>query len=334
MRFNNKFLRCKKGLESVTSIFLLLLMFTILTGLVVAYFNYNISVQDQMDIELERSKERIVLSKLRVDDQFRISNVVVNNTGTVEVEIRAIYEVVDGETILLFDPADYADSVIGISEALVIDFPAEPEVWFNPQAKLVVATERGIKSMEYEPILLYGQTTPPSEYDPTKLYVGPLMLKFDDFWYQKVTNNGDPNPKDPEWYPGWLVPKGSKNVAWNISVMNIDSRNITINRFASFTTVPNDSPSDVRTWFLEPAEQTTNTQFLEVNVTNTITFIWSSPKSLPGANEPDRAQSSYDTECTCMVFLTLFGVFHELDGTTTAYAQTIPFEAAVTVVAK
>lgn len=320
----NRLRKSRKGIETITAVLMLLLMFTAMIMVLAAFFNYNLSAKEQMDIEHERSREKIELTALEVDEQFNILNVVINNTGTIEVRIRALYEIVNGETKFLFDPSNYADTQIAPTASLVINFTGDiSEIPFDPDAKIVAATERGTKTLDYVPTLLYGPVQPPSEYDPTKLYIGPLMLKFDDFSYHKTNGDGILDPND-DWHPGWIVPKRPQYYAWKISVMNIDDRDITINRFASFNLVPTESPSTTLSWYLEPTDYTTGTQFLKVNQTESVTYIWNGP--LSGA-----AQKMNLPECTCMVFLTFFGVFHEADGTETPYAQTIPFEASVTV---
>jgi hypothetical protein len=319
--------KARKGIATITAIFMLLLMFTALTGLLVAFFSYNLSAKEQMDIEHERCREKIELTALEVDEQFNISNVVINNTGTIEVRIRALYEIVNGETKFLFDPSNYADTQIAPTSSLVIYFPGGiPEIPFDPDAKIVAATERGTKTLDYVPTLLYGPVEPPSEYDPTKLYIGPLMLKFDDFSYHKTDGHGNLDPNE-SWQPGWIVPpsKGNTGYAWKISVMNIDNRNITIYRFASFNLIPTEAPSSTASWYLNPAEPNADKQFIEINQTESVMYIWTLPLS------GDARKLTFPSGTTCMVFLTFFGVFHEIDGTETPYAQTIPFEAAVTV---
>jgi hypothetical protein len=109
--------------------------------------------------------------------------------------------------------------------------------------------------------------------------------------------------------------------------MNVDDRNITINRFSSFVAVPNDSPSSQTPWYLEPPNESEYTQFLPINQTCHIVYLWSTPKISTG----NQAQKLTYPETTCMVFLTFYGVFHENDGSTIPYAQTIPFEAAITI---
>ncbi len=304
---------------------MLLIMFGAIIAIFLAFFNYNISANEQMNIEHERSQEKIEITQLDVNDEFQITSLRINNTGTIEVRIRALYQITSGETRLIFDPASYADTHIAPTASLLIYIPQNiPQITFDPEAKIIAATERGTKTLDYVPTLLYGPIEPPSEYDPTKLYIGPLMLKFDDFNWHKVDSNGNLDPADT-WHPGWVVPKGqgSLRYAWKISVMNIDQRNITLNMFSSFNLSPVESPS-ILSWYINPTNQITNTQFLPVNQTQSVTFIWDGPIS-------GSAQKMFTNEGTCMVFLTFFGIFHEADGTETPYAQTIPFEASVTI---
>ena len=101
----SKFGGARKGISTVAGIFMLLLMFTAMMGLIVAFVNYNLSAKEQMEIDLERSQERIELS-VGVNDG-NITSVVINNTGSIEVRIRALYKIVNGETTLLFDPSNY-----------------------------------------------------------------------------------------------------------------------------------------------------------------------------------------------------------------------------------
>ena len=302
---------------------MLLLMFTAMIGLIVAFFNYNLSAKEQMNIDHERAQEKIELTGLGVNDVFEITSVVINNTGTIDVRIRALYEIIDGETKLLFDPSTYWETQITPTSSLVIYMPGGlPPIQFDPQAKIVAATERGTKTLDSVPYLFYGPIEQPSEYDPTKLYIGPLMLKFDDFFHHKTDGNGILDSGDT-WRPGWVVDEKGY-LAWKITIMNIDNRNITINRFASFNLVPTESPSNTLSWYLEPTDEIMATQFLEINQTVSIIYKWTNPLS-------GTATKLTFPECTCMVFLTFFGVFEEADGTETPYAQTIPFEASVTV---
>jgi hypothetical protein len=315
----------RTGISTIAAMFMLLLMFTAFTGILVAFLNYNLSAKEQMDIELERSKEKIVLTRIELDNESNISNVVINNTGSIEVRIRALYEIANGETKLLFDPSNYNETHIGPTESLIIDIPDDiPEIQFDNQTKIVAATERGTKTLDSLPELVYGPVEPPSDYDPTKLYVGPLMLKFDDFFYH--TTLGDGTLDGSGWKPGWIVDeKLPVKLAWKITVMNIDNRNLTITRFSSFNIVSTNSPN-VRSWYVNSTDHINREQFLQINQTESITYIWDGPFS----DVPQTVSSTYKGS-TCMVFLTFFGFFHETDETKTPYAQTIPFEASITV---
>jgi hypothetical protein len=302
---------------------MLLIMFGTLIVVTVAFFNYNLSANEQMTIEHERSQEKIELAQLNIDNELVITSLTINNTGNINVRIRALYQITSEETKFLFDPSNYGESIIAPTQSLKIYIPGDiPEITFDPEAKLVAATERGTKTLDYVPTLIYGPVEPPSQYDPTKLYIGPLMLKFDDFAYHKVKKDGSLDPTE-SWQPGWVVDEKG-DCAWRITIMNIDERNITINRFTSFNLVPTEAPSTVTSWYFESTNPVTRTQLLQVNQTESVTFIWTTPFS----QSPQRVNLP---ECTCMVFLTFFGVFHEVDGTDIPYAQTIPFEASVTI---
>jgi len=321
-----KIRHARTGISTIAAMFMLLLMFTAFTGILVAFLNYNLSAKEQMDIEHERSQEKIVLTRIELDNESNISNVVINNTGSIDVRIRALYEIANGETKLLFDPSSYDEANIGPTESLIIDIPSDiPEIQFDNQTIIVAATERGTKTLDSLPELVYGQVEPPSDYDPTKLYIGPLMLKFDDFFYH--TTRGDGTLDDSDWKPGWIVDeKLPVKLAWKITVMNIDNRNLTITRFSSFNIVSTNSPN-VRSWYINSTDHINREQFLQINQTESITYIWDGPFS----DDPQTVSSTYKGS-TCMVFLTFFGFFHETDETETPYAQTIPFEASITVV--
>jgi len=309
----------------------LLIVFSLLILLFSTVFNYNYTVQEQMRIEHERSQEKIIISKLELDESMTyLSFVYINNTGTITVKIRAIYLANTTMTTLLADPSTYMETLIEPSESLSIRLPDNPKIVFEPNAKLTAATERGVKTSEYEGLLIFGPPKPRWKYDPNRFYIGPLMLQFNAFFYRRTSQTGVLDPNDP-WHPGWWISKGFGYCAWNITVMNIDDRNITIDRYSSFTVVPCDSPSSTLSWYLEPTNQADYTQFLASNQTNNILYIWTAPKAFPEEGSQNSAQKMNLPECRCMVFLTFYGVFHEHDGSTTPYAQTIPFEAAITV---
>ena len=316
----------RRGISTVYgSLVFLFISFTILSLIVLAFYDYNLAANEKRQIDFERSQEKIVVTNITLtEDGSEISEVVVKNVGTIEVKIRAIYHVNSVSTHFICDPSPYMNTYIDIDQSLKIPLPNG--IAFEPNAsKMVAATERGVTTMEYVAPAFFGPAID-IDYDPSKLYIGPLMLQFDAFWYKTSSQDGTLNPNDP-WNPGWSIPKGFGYCAWNITVMNVDNRNITINRFSSFVAVPNDSPSSQTPWYLEPPSAGDYTQFLPVNETCHIVYLWSTPKGPSG----NIATKLTYPETTCMVFLTFYGVFHEHDGSTKPYAQTIPFEAAITV---
>ncbi len=308
-----------KGISTVFgSVLFIILVVTLGSTLFFTLYKYNDSVQESIKVEEERMQERIVLCALATQNQSGteyIAAILVNNTGSITSRMRAIY--IDNE--FLCDPSEYADTYLNAKESLWILLPAG--VRYEANAKMAVATERGVKSLEYEWRLKPGgEFNPPVEQ--TRFYFGPLMLDFNKFYYTECdprTGSYDPS----KWKPGWEIEIGTGSIAWNITVKNVDDRNITINQFSCFTLFPNKSPSNRRAWYLEPPQQSF-TQFIEVNKTVNIIYIWDRPRMLQTS-----PQTIYATVCRNKVFLTFFGLFHEHDGTTKPYGQTIPFEAVL-----
>ena len=146
--------------------------------------------------------------------------------------------------------------------------------------------------------------------------MGPLLLKFDNFWYQTFRESFDENG---QWKTGWIVhSEPGEYCAWKITVTNIGERDIEINGYSCFTTIPSGS-ADYRSWFLWTADDTNLLQ-LPVDEPATIYFVRNEADS-------DGFVKIYSNDQLCMVFLTFYGEYD--DGT--PYAQTIPFEAAITV---
>jgi len=322
----------RRGVSTVViaSIFFLILTFSTLALLLSGFFGYNVAINEEMKIEQERAQEKIMLTELGLNKNATyIMYVRVNNTGTIQVKIRAIYETNITQTVFLGDPSTYMDTYIDPNQDLVIwGLNYTYITRFQPSAKLTLVTERGTKTTDFEGLIIYGPSKPPQPYDTSRYYIGPLELMFTAFYYRRITQDGAFDPTDPKWHDGWSIPRSYGYIAWNITVRNIDNKTqyITINRFSSFTIVPNESPpSDERTWYFEPPPSQAEQQLIPGRIEH-IVYKWSVPK------EPSvKAQQIYSVSCRCLVFLTFYGWFHWLNGTTTTYAQTIPFEAAITV---
>jgi len=317
----------KRGNKGISTVFGSILVMILVLGLAMTLFpsiyRYNYSVQEAIKVEEERMQEKIILCALATDNSSGteyVSAIFVNNTGTITSRIRAIY--IDNE--FLCDPSDPSinpdDTYIDSRESKWIILP--PGVEYDPAAKLTVATERGTKSSEYEGILKQGGEPPP--YEAGRFYLGPLMLDFNKFYYTNATKEGSYDPWS--WQPGWEIEVGRGPIVWNITVKNIDDRSITINQFSGFCLVPNDEPDNRRCWYLEPPPASF-TKLIMPNETVHLIYIWNKPKSV----STNFAQSIYSTACRNKVFLTFFGFFHEHDGTTKPYGQTIPFEAVLCV---
>jgi len=314
----------------IAFMFLIILTFSTLALLLSGFFGYNLAINEQMIIEQERAQEKIILTELKTKDIANETYLIaarVNNTGTITVKIRAIYETNRTMTAFIGDPSTWMDTYIEPNQDLLIWGPNYTAITrFRPSAKLTLVTERGTKTSDFEGVIVYGPSKPPYPYNPSKYYIGPLELMFTAFYYHKIDSTTGALDPAYNWTPGWSISKSYGYVAWNITVRNIDDRAITINGFSSFTIVPNESPpSDERTWYLDTSTQANQTLIPEQ--VDHIVYKWRVPYE-PGVS----AENIYSVSCRCLVFLTFYGVFHNHDGTTTTYAQTIPFEAAITVI--
>jgi hypothetical protein len=286
-------------------------MFTVMISLIAVYVNYNLSAQEQMKFDQERSQEKILFSNMELDNELvNISNVTITNAGTIEVRIRALYIERDGITTFITDPSSYTDTNILPGKSLAISVvPATP----FENGNIIAITERGTKTLEYEPLLLYKPES--NKISTSELTIGPLSLKFTDFSWRK-TIDGTLDPSDT-WHQGWIIPK-STQCAWKLTVKNVDNRttSIRLNNYTSFNTVTVDGPASVRNWYLNIPQQE-----LPFNQTESIIFMF---KSWDNKN----LVSIYPNVCSSKIFLTCYGVFRWADGKPdTPYAQTIPFEA-------
>ena len=299
----NRLLRCRRGLETVTAILMLLLMLTAVTGLIAAYVNYEVSIQAQMDVEKKRAQEQIAITQIGINTQQKIANVTISNTGTTEVKIRALYREEDGVTTFIFDPSTY----IAPSNSKTINM-ASLGLTASPNALLIAATERGIKSRSvYERAIIYGQ--PPQGIDTTGLSIGPLLLTFDSMSWASCKKNGE---LTGDWEQRWTIPAG-EYCGWKLNLTNIDTekRSITINQYSGFTLSRVSSPSTT-TWFLNSVQYTA-----DWGQTVSIIFLYKDT-SRTTASSAGSEQKGVNN-----IFLTIFGEYS--DGKT--FAQTIPFEA-------
>jgi hypothetical protein len=217
------------------------------------------------------------------------------------------------------DPSEFdGDAYIEPKECLWINLTSvDPPIIIDGtklMAYWTVTTERGIKASEIGADLIWnGNGGLP---DPNKFYFGPLMLVFD--WFHWRSGTGD-------WNSGWTIPKGTKDVTWQILVVNVDNRDIVIRDTSCFTLISNDnSPKDPVPWYIDPTLCETMT--LKPNEFNFIYYTWNKPYSKSGRSAQDVNMRELTTNIN---FLTFYGSFVETDGTLTAFGQTIPFEAVL-----
>lgn len=313
MGLNRKILVCRRGVETIFgAVLVLLLLFTILTSIFLIYSNFNDSAQTKFQTDHARSQEKIAIIDLEIDytDNDKITDIIIQNIGSIEVKIRALYREEDGLTTFLTDPSTYMDTHVAPSANLTVDVQSLGLILSN--ATLSAATERGLKSVGVNEIdLEFGE--PNTYQDTSMLYVGPLALSFDSLEWATVNNQGDPTGS---WVPNYNIPSGEK-IAWRINVTNLDTekRNIIINNKSGFTASKVDSPS-TQSWYLKPTSLTLNW-----NQSSSIIFVWDT-FSATKVSAVSASQEGVNN-----VFLTFFGIYSD----STAYAQTIPFEA-ITIV--
>ena len=311
--------RENSGVSSVFgSVLILLLVLTLSSALFLSLYLYEEKSQESITLEEERVQEKITLLSLsteNVSGTEYLRALFVNNTGTITSRIRAVYI----DSIFVCDPANPTlnpnGTYINPKDSVWVQIPNNLK--YSPLSKIEVATERGMKSIEYEWRLKSGsQAEPPSETQRANF--GPLLLDFDKFYYTENSGSYDPN----SWKPGWSVEKGT-TLVWKITVTNVDDRDLTINKYSGFTLVSNDGGVQ-KPWFIEPPNGL-DTLYIPSNSAVDLVYIWDRPRLTQGVTN----QSVYNQNDRSKVFLTFFGIFHEHDGSTKPYGQTIPFEAVL-----
>lgn len=305
-----------KGISTVFgSILFMLIAITLASTLFTALYTYHQETKDAIVIEQERVQERIVLRALYTDNSSGleyVKAVVLTNNGSIASCIRAIYI----NNKFLCDPSTLAENpttYVNAKDSLQIVFPNG--VVYNETAKLTIATERGMKATEKEGVLKSGTQTQPSA---PKWGFGPLMLNFTEFYYM---NYSDWRLGLSKWDWGWHVKNPKQGIVWNITVTNIDDKDIILSQYSCLTLVPNDNQFNNRyPYYIQPP--TGKTQFIPSNATTNILYIW-------GTSDLSNTIQDQYTSGTNRVFLTFFGNFTENGKTIAPYGQTIPFEAVM-----
>jgi hypothetical protein len=312
----NKIIGNKKGISPLfVSLYLLIIIVLLVSTLFIGVSLSNATIIESMKNEEAQSQEKIALVgpealNLTADENY-VHSLRVNNTGSITVRIRGLY--INHQFIC--DPSELeGDAYIKPKGYLWIRLYPTYQIEFatNINSIWTVTTERGTKAAETGGNLTFGNG---GTYIPNKFYFGPLMLIFDMFHWR--SENGP-------WRNGWTIPKGTPDVTWRILLVNVDNRDIEIKETSCLTLISNDnSPKDPLAWYIDP---TLSSTILKPGVFNYIYYTWNKPISHSGASRQGITGMSEFT--TCINFLTFFGSFIEVNGTT-PFGQTVPFEAVL-----
>ncbi len=294
-----------RGVSTVfgTVLFTVLIV-TLASALFIALYRYNDSVNESNSVDRIRAQEKIVLTNLTLVNG-NVTGIAVDNIGSVTSQIKAFYV----NDTFVCDPSDplLNPDLAYINAQGSQTINVKPVV-YNPSDYITVATARGIRTIEFESTLVRG---PSSNFTSVDTNYGPLRLNFNLFYYKNTDKSGFPTGS---WQSGANVSTSTVYCAWNITVTNIDTRDITLNQYSSLTLVSNAGGAQFP-WYIN------NTSlFIASNKTVNIIYIWTNPLPCTTAQSFNGFSSNVGK-----VFLTFYGNFS--DGAT--YGQTIPFEAVV-----
>ena len=312
----------KRGVSSIfIAIYLSLIGIILIAALFAGQVISRASLTEYLKIEQDRRQEYFQIIKLIDTDNINFTTIQVKNTGAITVRLRALY--VGGK--FKFDPSLLPDDAyIEPKEALNITLdPPIPIDDNSLNSQWTVTSERGTRSSELGKNL-WEDTSGPI-YSPNKFYFGPLMLIFDMFHW-KSGEGTDWKNVQYDWNNGWYIPAKTKDVTWRILLTNVDNRTITITENSDFSLVVNDiQQNKVQNWYVDPNHQAGNITLLP-GFYYFIYYTWSKPFSESGSSYQEINFNPWDP---CLNFLTFTGVFEELDGSTSPFGQTIPFEAVL-----
>ena len=302
----------RKAISTVYASLIALLIVFLLLSLEISFFtNYNAIFQDQKVTVDQKAQEQLTITNITMSNNV-ITKVLVENEGTVELKIRAIYLSTDGTTTFICDPSVY------ISPTGTKNIDVNPPITISTDSSIVVVTERGTLSKEYF-VQSWEKTI--YRYDTENLTIGPLRLRFESFefsQYNTTTKNWD------QWTPGWNPPLNTY-LSWRVRVTNIGDTNIILNNRTALSLFRADNPKSERSWYINATEPSL-TEELQVGQAKNIFFLLNRPA---GDKTKDWLTITGGEGVSTMVFLTFFGQIILPDGKTNPYGQTIPFEAVV-----
>jgi hypothetical protein len=302
-----KVYRDKRGVSTVfgSMLFLIIIMVTA-SILFVGLYNHNKATREGTRIEEIRSKEKIVIENLLTDPEIEfISNIEIKNLGSTTVKIAAVYI----DNTLLFEPSTSINS----KESATIDFPSP--VAYNVNSTITVTTDNGVRSTVEEGDLVENYQIPIND----EFYFGPLKLDYEEFYYIEIVGD-DYDPAGNQ--PGWNPPASTKLV-WNITVTNVDTRDISLSDYSCLTLIDNAGGAQ-KPWYIERGEHEdgTNSSLILSQESVEIYYRWDNPTA-------QKNQDTFANDCQCRVILTFFGTFDLPNNKKIPYGQTIPFEAVL-----
>jgi len=307
----------KRGVSSIfIAIYLSLIGILLISTLYAGQVISRSSITDYLKIEQDRRQENIQIMRFITTSNDQIVYLEIKNTGAITVRLRALYI----NEKLVVDPSElegdaYVEPKETLNITLIPPIPLDGPIYGNVlNVQWTITTERGTRSSDLG-MNLWEETGGPI-YTPNKFYSGPLMLLFDMFHWRSGTG---------PWKNGWSIPKSATDVTWQILLTNVDTRPITITDPSCFTLVGNEQqPNKIVSWFVDPelGDLTFDPgQYYFVH------YTWTKPYS--DSSDTIQKANALTVGIPCINFLTFTGFFTELNGTETAFGQTIPFEAVL-----
>jgi hypothetical protein len=318
MTFFKKYRRCKRGIETVTAVFMMLLMFGVLIGLVFAFSTQNSMFQGLIGTENSQAREQIILSKQIDFSTNKLSGITLYNAGTVEETISGLYITASSGQVNYLDLSYKSpQNLIKPKDRLPLGI-ADIGPDLISSTSIIATTTNGVLSSDGP--LPTPTPAPTPTPDINSLVYGPVKLIFSEIWHASVSKNPSDLP-NANWQTGDITGNGDYT-AWRIKVTNIDKDPvykpypIVLNSKSVLTLIPTaGSTSSVRVWYIYSDQQYS----LVYQNPTYIYFVYDSEAS-------KQAQKIYTQASGAQVFLTLFGSYPAMTPVKD-YGQTIPFEA-------
>ena len=310
------FIADKKAVSQIyAALIALLIVIPLLVVLLSSFINYNLALEDQKIMTEQKIQENLSILEVEIVENEitsinEIRSIIVNNTGTIELKVRAIYLKNETTTAFVSDPSVY------ISPASSKNITLNPALPVTSNFSLTVSTERGTISKEFF-IPQWAKTE--IVYDTENLTIGNLRLKFESFEYCVY----DDKTKDwGPYLPGWNPPMG-EYIAWKLNITNVGNDTLILNNHTSLTLSSCDGPTELP-WYIPSLTYT-----LDTNTTAEVIFMVNTPGQ--DGDKINELQKITVGEGTAnMVFLTFFGELIIAEPyEVRPYGQTIPFEAVI-----